>query len=63
MVYAEHEALESTIRHVNATYLARNMVNIPPNDKFPKKLVEYIRSYDWKNTAIHVLGKSELEKE
>ncbi len=35
---------------------------MPPNEKFPQKLVALVESLPWKNTKIRVLGKKELEK-
>ncbi|MFZ4461643.1 MAG: hypothetical protein ACOYN2_03815 [Patescibacteria group bacterium] len=56
-------AIENIVRQVNAVYLARDLVNMPSNDKYPQKMVDMIQGLSWKNTKIRVLGKSELEKE
>ena len=54
---------ELAARRVDAVYLARDLVNLPSNEKYPEKFAEYVGSLSWRNTKVRVLGRKELEKE
>ena len=47
---------------LSSIYLVRDMVNMPPSQKYPKKLVEQIQSLPFHNTKVTVIDKKELEE-
>jgi leucyl aminopeptidase len=55
-------SLGSMIRKIESVWLARDLVNLPPNYKNPEQLEMIIRSLSWKNTNIVILSKDELIK-
>jgi leucyl aminopeptidase len=48
------------IRKVESVWLARDLVNLPPNYKNPEQLEAIIRALPWQNTRITTLQKLEL---
>ena len=64
-LYAPQHQLTSTdlapvIRKIESVWLARDLVNLPPNYKNPEQLETIVRSLPWQNTRVVSLQKAEL---
>ena len=61
-----NRALEADIRDrmrlSESVFLARDLVNMPPSQKNPERMVDMIRGLPFKRTKIRILDKKELEK-
>ena len=47
---------------IQSLYLARDLVNMPPNEKNPAKLTQIIQSLPWKSTLVRVISADELNR-
>ena len=50
------------LKRIEATWLVRDLVNLPSNMKNPEQLVALVQKLPWKNTVLRVLEKTELER-
>lgn len=52
--------IEAKIPLMEAIIVARNLVNMPPNDFNPESFVSMIREKKWKNFDVEIFGEAEL---
>lgn len=62
LVQNPHLITTELLTKIQSLYLARDLVNMPPNDKNPQKLTNIIQELPWKNTRVKILEASELER-
>ncbi len=62
-IIGNFEGIHNVVLRVSSIYIARDLVNLPPNEKHPKKLVSIIESLDFKQTKIRVLDETFMKKE
>lgn len=53
---------EERVRLLSSVRLARDLVNTPPSDKNPGKILAIVKSLSWERTDIEVLDKAAMEK-
>lgn len=62
IVGVEQDIHPLLLRKIDALYLARDLVNLPPNMKDPMKLAQIVENLEWRNTRIRRIDKSELQE-
>lgn len=62
LVQSSHLVSAELLTKIQSIYLARDLVNMPPNEKNPSKLTHIIQELPWKNTQVRVLDAAELKK-
>ena len=60
LIQSTHLISTELLTKIQSIYLARDLVNMPPNDKNPQKLAHIIQELPWKNTRVKVLDATEL---
>lgn len=58
---AQKAKFEDRVRLLSSVRLARDLVNTPPSDKNPGKIVEVVKSLAWERTDVEILDKAALE--
>lgn len=62
LVQSSRQPSPETLTKIQSIYLARDLVNMPPNDKNPLKLSRIIQALPWKNTQVRAISADELDK-
>lgn len=58
----EKDELIESSKLYEAIYWARDLINTPPRDSNPEKIVEIILKHEWKHFTAKVFDKKSLEK-
>ncbi len=58
----EKKEIEKKVPLYTAIIEARDLVNEPPSNKYPEKIVEKIRKHSWKHFDLHIFDSHELKK-
>lgn len=65
IVENQTEALQTELAFrvelLSCIYLVRDMVNMPPSQKYPRRLAEQIMKLPFRNTKVSLMEKKELE--
>jgi leucyl aminopeptidase len=56
------DSLDIRKKLVQSIFLARDLINMPPQDANPIGIVNIIKSHTWKHFTVEIFDKSELQK-
>lgn len=59
---AQKAKFEERVRLLSCIRLARDLVNTPPSDKNPSKILEIVKNLPWERTDVEILDKAAMEK-
>ena len=59
---AQKAKFEERVRLLSCVRLARDLVNTPPSDKNPSKILEIVKNLPWERTDVEVIDKAAMEK-
>lgn len=59
---AQKAKFEERVRLLSCVRLARDLVNTPPSDKNPSKILEIVGNLPWERTDVEVIDKAAMEK-
>lgn len=57
----QKEKFEERVRLLSCIRFARDLVNTPPSDKNPSKILEIVKNLPWERTDVEVIDKAAME--
>jgi leucyl aminopeptidase len=62
LVQSPHLVSHELLTRIQSIYLARDLVNMPSNEKNPQKLTLLVRNLPWKSTVVRAMDADELRE-